>query len=215
MENKNNLSFKTIRQNQGFTQEEFAKLLGVSRSTVAKIENEQMGVSDKIIQKLIINFPNDSKLYNLYTKKGNLKGNLNYTNNEFLDVKTNNDTLILEKTILLKDIEYLWDWIDSAFSNIIDIYGLLNDNDSKNIIDKYSFLSDIRNKYYDEKIFYKTGKEPWTEREYLVKLVNVKASTIYELIQYKENLINNYSSFQDIFNRALKDYMKDKWHIKR
>ena len=69
MENKNNLSFKTIRQNQGFTQEEFAKLLGVSRSTVAKIENEQMGVSDKIIQKLIINFPNDSKLYNLYTKK--------------------------------------------------------------------------------------------------------------------------------------------------
>lgn len=49
--------FKQIRENQGFTQVDFAKILGLSRSVVAKIEAGNYKISNRIAEKVISEFP--------------------------------------------------------------------------------------------------------------------------------------------------------------
>lgn len=52
---------KKFRISKKKTQTEFAEILGVSRSTIAKIENENIEISKKIFEKLIKYFNNDYK----------------------------------------------------------------------------------------------------------------------------------------------------------
>lgn len=54
-------NLKKFRASKAKTQTEFADILGVSRSTIAKIENENIEISKKIFEKLIKYFSNDYK----------------------------------------------------------------------------------------------------------------------------------------------------------
>ncbi|EKT3964731.1 helix-turn-helix transcriptional regulator [Flavobacterium psychrophilum] len=54
-------NFKKFRLSKSKTQTEFAEILGVSRSIIAKIENENIEISKKIFEKLIKYFSNDYK----------------------------------------------------------------------------------------------------------------------------------------------------------
>lgn len=55
--NKINIDIKQIRENQRLTQSEFSDILGVSRSTITKIEGGEVKLSKKMIEKLRISFP--------------------------------------------------------------------------------------------------------------------------------------------------------------
>lgn len=55
--NKINIDIKQIRENQRLTQSEFAEILGVSRSTITKIEGGEVQLSKSMLKKLEINFP--------------------------------------------------------------------------------------------------------------------------------------------------------------
>lgn len=55
--NKINIDLKQIRENQRLTQSEFSDILGVSRSTITKIEGGEVKLSKKMIEKLRISFP--------------------------------------------------------------------------------------------------------------------------------------------------------------
>lgn len=57
--NKKEIDLKKIRENQRLTQSEFGKILGVSRSTITKIEGGEVKLSKKMIQKLENSFPKD------------------------------------------------------------------------------------------------------------------------------------------------------------
>jgi transcriptional regulator with XRE-family HTH domain len=55
--NKINIDLKQIRENQRLTQSEFSDILGVSRSTITKIEGGDVKLSKKMIEKLRASFP--------------------------------------------------------------------------------------------------------------------------------------------------------------
>lgn len=57
----NKFNFKQFRLSKGKTQTEFANILGISRSTIAKIENGNIEISKKIFEKLIKYFSDDYK----------------------------------------------------------------------------------------------------------------------------------------------------------
>jgi DNA-binding XRE family transcriptional regulator len=54
---KINIDIKQIRENQRLTQTEFSKILGVSRSTIVKVEGGEVNLSKKMIEKLRTCFP--------------------------------------------------------------------------------------------------------------------------------------------------------------
>jgi transcriptional regulator with XRE-family HTH domain len=56
---KKNIDIKQIRENQRLTQTEFSKILGVSRSTIVKIEGGEIQLSKKMIEKLQNSFPKE------------------------------------------------------------------------------------------------------------------------------------------------------------
>jgi transcriptional regulator with XRE-family HTH domain len=65
---KINVDLKQIRENQRLTQTEFSKILGVSRSTIVKIESGEVKLSNKMIEKLQNSFPKEMGLP--YEKEG-------------------------------------------------------------------------------------------------------------------------------------------------
>ena len=71
---KININLKQIRENQRLTQSEFGNILGVSRSTITKIEAGEVKLSKKMILKLQNSFPKEMGLP--YEKDG-LIGNDN------------------------------------------------------------------------------------------------------------------------------------------
>jgi transcriptional regulator with XRE-family HTH domain len=56
---KINIDIKQIRENQRLTQTEFSEILGVSRSTIVKIEGGEVKLSKKMIEKLQNSFPKE------------------------------------------------------------------------------------------------------------------------------------------------------------
>lgn len=54
-----NQKFLEIRKNEGLTQQQFAEKLGISRSSVAKIEAKKQDVTRKVREKLLIYYDND------------------------------------------------------------------------------------------------------------------------------------------------------------
>lgn len=59
---KINIDIKQIRENQRLTQTEFSKILGVSRSTIVKIEGGEVKLSKKMTLKLEEAFPKELNL---------------------------------------------------------------------------------------------------------------------------------------------------------
>ena len=57
--NKNKVDIKQIRENQRLTQTEFAEILGVSRSTIVKVESGEVSLSKKMVAKLQNQFPKE------------------------------------------------------------------------------------------------------------------------------------------------------------
>lgn len=57
--NKKTIDIKQIRENQRLTQTEFSEILGVSRSTIVKIESGEVELSKKMIEKLQNSFPKE------------------------------------------------------------------------------------------------------------------------------------------------------------
>lgn len=55
-----NQKFLEIRKNEGLTQQQFAEKLGISRSSVAKIEAKKQDVTRKVRERLLIYYPNDT-----------------------------------------------------------------------------------------------------------------------------------------------------------
>lgn len=51
-----------LREKQGLTQTDFAKKIGVSRSTIAKLETEQTNLSKNLLNKILDRFPNELEL---------------------------------------------------------------------------------------------------------------------------------------------------------
>lgn len=71
---KINTNIKQIRENQRLTQSEFSDILGVSRSTITKIEGGMIELSKKMLLKLQNSFP---KEFNLPYDDSNMIGNDN------------------------------------------------------------------------------------------------------------------------------------------
>lgn len=67
--------FIEIRKLKKLTQEEFGKTLKVSRSTIAKIENKEMYVSDKLVFYFISKYKNLLNPYNIHILKDEIQGN--------------------------------------------------------------------------------------------------------------------------------------------
>jgi len=61
------LNIKQLRENKKLTQLEFATILGVSRSVIAKIESDELDISKRMFEKLIKTFPDEIPNYkNIY-----------------------------------------------------------------------------------------------------------------------------------------------------
>ncbi|HBV14953.1 hypothetical protein [Chryseobacterium carnipullorum] len=133
----------------------------------------------------------------------------NSVNNEYQNIQTEDIAYTFyRREHIMQDVLFLWDWIDSMYSNIINISILVDQNTKDDILNKYSFMSNMRNKYYDEKILYKTGNRPFTEREYSDSLIDVRSLSINLLVSYKNDLQQSFDTFQDIFNSSMKQLKK-------
>ena len=107
-----NECFVQIRENLHFTQSEFAKKIGVSRSTIAKIENNEIEVSKKNIFNLWQNYPEQVEKYELLRKE--IPKQHSYMNT--LEVKKQVDVLISIYRKNIEDIEYFNNKIKSTVS---------------------------------------------------------------------------------------------------
>lgn len=180
--------FKQIRENHNLTQDKFASLIGVSRSTIAKIEAGDIEISNKIIQKLYNKFPHETELISNLYKEVSIK-NSNLIDVEILDSK--------EKELIYSSIKSLWESIDNVYYSIMLLLDL-----KENIISKsqYGFISNVNNRYQDEKNLFLNSYYPEFEREYKepYTIKNIKDLSIEELIQYFEELSKNNELFSNI-----------------
>lgn len=106
---KINIDIKQIRENQRLTQTEFSKILGVSRSTIVKIEGGEVKLSKKMIEKLKNSFPKEMGLP--YEKDG-LIGNDDESDILITIIATNLGTIDQVKEIIKKmcvDTDYTYD----------------------------------------------------------------------------------------------------------
>lgn len=96
IQNKNTL-FKKVRINQSLSQEDFGKKLGISRSTVAKIEANKQILSEKTEVNLIKSFPNDPNLENLRVKSTQV--NTQVSNHLNTSIHKNSENLEIDSEV--------------------------------------------------------------------------------------------------------------------
>lgn len=104
---------KQIRENQGFTQEEFAVLIGVSRSLIAKIENGNADPSKKLLDKLNNLFPTE------FIAIKNTQNNTQKNTQNTLSVDLQN-----ERDFILE----IWKKLVSIKDHLLTVCGVLRNN---------------------------------------------------------------------------------------
>ena len=151
--------FKQIRENQGFTQVDFAKILGLSRSVVAKIEAGNYKISNRIAEKVISEFPDGVNIIreNYISQRQNhiYKGIVSTRNpvlGKYLEIKVNgekvNEVKVEDLFFSAQDKEIFEKLIskNQELINVLDSIqdicemGLLYDNDFSYYVE--DFISD-------------------------------------------------------------------------
>jgi transcriptional regulator with XRE-family HTH domain len=139
--NKNNIDLKQIRENQRLTQTEFSKILGVSRSTITKIEGGEVKLSKKMIEKLQNSFP---KELGLPYDDSNLIGNENESDILITIICTNLGSIDIAKQlikIMVDDSEY-------TFEEHLHLYKFLST--CKRVdFEKYNSIFDSKSNKYE------------------------------------------------------------------
>lgn len=97
--NKKNIDLKQIRENQRLTQSEFSKILGVSRSTITKIEGGEVKLSKKMIEKLEISFPKEMGIP--YDDSNLITGNENDSDVLITIISTNLGSIDVTKQLII------------------------------------------------------------------------------------------------------------------
>lgn len=216
-----NEKFIQIRKNEGLTQEQFAEKLGISRSSVAKIEANRQEITKNVREKVLEKFPNS--IISIQKESKNTEvANINTV------VKWKNET-VLEKNHYIfniidnyksdiDEIEYFKNKISKSFS-ILENLGQEPDSpfvQLKEILEKS--LKDIKDIYSQLLIGSLTREELITNKEFLTEVQKKKLNNILdetseqnwqnqskELIQQSKNLLQLYkNSFDDIFELILK-----------
>lgn len=148
-----------LREKQGLTQTDFAKKIGVSRSTIAKLETEQTGLSKKLLNKILDRFPNEIELID--NIREDLKINLPTNDYELSinDKKFLNDNYIsYEKNSILyyylnlsdKELDKLYNYYRSeikdkllSMNNLFEISRTLKFETIEDLGTKFSYIENI------------------------------------------------------------------------
>ncbi|SHL81395.1 helix-turn-helix domain-containing protein [Flavobacterium chilense] len=146
---KKDVNLKQIRESQRLTQSEFGEILGVSRSTITKIEAGEVKLSKKMILKLQNSFPKEMGLP--YEKSG-LIGNENESDILITIIATNLGRIdqvkdLIKAMCINTDYTYDEDKFLQQFLRTSDRLNL-NENNilfSKSIKYEYRFLIDFLN----------------------------------------------------------------------
>ena len=211
------LKFIKFRENQKLTQSEFAEKIGVSRSTIAKIENGNSKISKKFLLKLEDSFPNEwEQIDNFRNEVIELNENLDIyiSNNDKLALKEifisyDYDSIIhyylkfpiieLEK-ILLVNIDELKEILESK-NIIFDIYKKMSKNDNNEYYDNKFIKLDNINKYIQKSI------NDGLPEEY--KFDNKSLEIIAKILQIERD-IEHFTRTTNINLKYLKSYIDNK-----
>lgn len=114
--------FTVIRKNQKLTQEEFAKTLKVSRSTIAKIENKEIFVSKNLLYIFLSKYSKHFEPYNIFVEGD--KNNIESTNKKLPTFK---------ERIFLKIKDYFEEIDNSDIRGVQTTYENPNNEFNKNM----------------------------------------------------------------------------------
>lgn len=216
-----NQKFTQIRKNEGLTQEQFAEKLGISRSSVAKIEANKQEITKNVREKILEKFPNSiisiQKDQN-DTEATNFSTGVKWKNETVLEKNHFIFTIIDNYKNDIVEIEYFRNKISKSFS-ILENLG--QDPESPfvqltEILEKS--LKDIKEIYSQLLIGSLTREELITNKDFLTEVQKKKLNSILdetsdenwqnqsrELIQQSKNLLQLYkNSFDDLFELILK-----------
>jgi DNA-binding XRE family transcriptional regulator len=174
---KIDIDIKQVRENQRLTQTEFSKILGVSRSTIVKIEGGEVKLSKKMIEKLKNSFPIELKVS---YDDSNIIGNENESDILITIICTNLGTIDIAKQLIKKIID------DSqyTFEDHLHFYKFLST--CKRVdFDKYNLIFDSKpNKY---------------EYRFLLDFLNITKECLFSI--YEDLFTVNVNKYhKDLFN---------------